>query len=188
MVNPLKLVTPFPPSELPSLFLWIASFKDMVLGDNAPQSIGEFVDDWQQKGEGLKTWAVMRGDEFGGYIEYDPFVPLEVRHLAKEGTPQAGYCEALFKQSFWGNERTVPILDEVMEQLFASEVELVLFRPFQHNKAIRAMVRDLGAREVGPVSYGETRNHEPVTRMMFALVAQEWSERFATRSAMRIAS
>ncbi len=181
--NLFQLVTPFPESQIPSLFFWIARFKDMICTDDSPQSVGEFVDEWRQRSSRLKTWAVMREDgEFGGYVEYESFLPPHLKALATTHAPEAGYCDALFKESFWGRHRTTPVLDEVMESLFADKVDLVVFRPFRHNKAIRAMVKDLGAREVGDHSFGETRGGAPAMRTVFVLVPDQWSERYVSRS------
>ncbi len=179
-LGPLQLVTPFDESNIPLLWSWLQPFKQTVLGDESPQSISEFVDAWRERISAAQTWGVKRNDEFGGYIEFKQI---------GYGIPSVGVCEALFKQSFWGKQNTLPILDQVMKELFAYDVDMVLFRPFQHNKAIRSLVKELGAREIGDVPSGETTNGIPVPRTLFGLVAEQWTERIQSRNSdMRVAS
>lgn len=170
-LRPFNLVSPFPESQLPCVYDWIKAYKETLLGDRAPETPREFVAEFAKRRANAQTWAVQRDGVYGGYIEFSPMIG----HI--------GYCEALFKKSFWGHERTLPVLDDVMGQIFGEDdTRVIFFQPFQHNKAIRSLVKELGAREIGDVPYGETRDGKPVNRTLFGLVAEQWQERMKMRN------
>jgi RimJ/RimL family protein N-acetyltransferase len=158
----IELVTPFPESEIPAMWFWIQPFLNQVTADGGPTTLEEFVDRQRERADRVVSWGVYREGELGGYIEFEP------------GSPTMGLGHGLFKKAFWGQKTTVPAINKAMMQVFASGVEFVMFTPFAHNAAIRALLRRIGAVENGILKARYTQNGLPIDAAVLGLVCDEW--------------
>ena len=64
-----QVISPFPIYAVPRVFVWMKEFRNRVCDDFAPDTLGDFVDQWQREDRaGRRTWSVIRGGELGGVI------------------------------------------------------------------------------------------------------------------------
>jgi RimJ/RimL family protein N-acetyltransferase len=139
---PIHVISPFPTHSLPRVWGWIETFRNRVVDDFSPQTLDAFVAKSMADAESMTTWAVYRDGELGGMISFQRW------------TPVLGTCHCLFKREMWGRKTTLPALQQIASEIFATGIAKICLCVFSDNKAIIALVKELGA-----VTEGHYRNH-----------------------------
>lgn len=138
----IEVVSPFPMQSLPRVWGWIQSFRNRVVDDFSPKTLDAFVEKSLADAAALTTWAVYRDGELGGMVSFERW------------TPVLGTCHCLFKREMWGRKTTLPALRQIAGEIFGTGVSKISMCVFSDNKAIIALVKDLGA-----VTEGHYRKH-----------------------------
>lgn len=146
----IDVISPFPPEELPRVWLWLQEAGSSLLNDLGPQNMDEFVDEWMNR-QAL-TWGVYRDGELGGWVSYEPI---------NETTGNAHCC---FRKAFWGTKTTGPALTQVATDLFAIGVERIGMVVPDDNHAIQSLVKRLGAEKEAYWFVARTPDGQRVTR------------------------
>lgn len=138
----IEVVSPFPMQSLPRVWRWIQSFRDRVVDDYSPQTLDAFVSKALADADRLKTWAVYRDGELGGMVSYERW------------TDVLGTCHCLFKREMWGRKTTLPALQQIAAEIFAGGTTKIAMCVFSDNRAIKALIKDLGG-----VTEGHYKQH-----------------------------
>lgn len=138
----IEVVSPFPLESLPRVWMWIQSFKNRVADDYGPKTLDQFVEKSMSEIPSMITWAVYRDGELGGMVTFQRWSPV------------LGTCHCLFKKEMWGRKTTLPALQEIAQEIFDSGVHKISMCVFSDNKAIIALLKDLGG-----VTEGHYRQH-----------------------------
>lgn len=160
--------SPFPKWALPEVWQWIESFRDRVMDDYSPQTLEDFLADWETRETMRKSWAVYRDDELGGLVVIEPVNPVWVN------------SHVLFKRSFWGRKVTLPALRAVYREVFDSGVQRISAAIFADNHQMRNLALDLGAveetRRSQPMRNCTRRDGELVAMRIIALFPEEFEK------------
>jgi RimJ/RimL family protein N-acetyltransferase len=138
----IEVVSPFPLQSLPRVWRWIQSFRDRVSDDYSPQTLDAFVEKALADAGRLQTWAVYRDGELGGMVSFERW------------TDVLGTCHCLFKREMWGRKTTLPALQQIAGEIFAGGTTKIAMCVFSDNRAIKALIKDLGG-----VTEGQYRKH-----------------------------
>lgn len=128
-----SIKSPFPPDQVPRIWMWMQPFKRSVMDDYAPQTMEEFVRDWaERERNGQRSWVVNRDGERGGVIFAGPVQPgvLDIH--------------SLFKKDFWGRDTTLQATEMACAELFEQGARKLMCTMFSSNKAIIALAKLLG--------------------------------------------
>jgi RimJ/RimL family protein N-acetyltransferase len=156
------VISPFPESSVPRIWVWMQQFRERVCDDFAPKTIEEFVADWRARPK--RSWAVYQGEELGGMIVFEPT------------SPAAGILHVIFKRTFWGPAITVPAARHAIAEIFASGFIKISAFPFTDNDSLRSAARRFGFRNEG-VQRGQTlRGGKPVDQAVMGLTLEDWNE------------
>jgi RimJ/RimL family protein N-acetyltransferase len=129
----IRIVSPFPQSELVLAWGWIQKFRRQVADDYSPRTFQQFlIQETDRQGKGL-TYAVERDGELGGIV----WIDLHAPHLAE------AHC--LFKKEFWGRATVLPALEQIAAGVFDAGVHKIICPVFADNHAIRSTLAALGA-------------------------------------------
>lgn len=158
-----RVEKPFPDYALPRVWSWIQEFRQRVTDDFSPQTLAEFVTQWEQRKSLRTTWGVWRGAELGGLVEWEPW-PV----------PGIGVSHALFKREFWGRGTTRRALELVYGELFAGGVRKILGFPFQANHAIIGLGKSIGARTEGVLRKQTLQGGQPVDLVILGLLREDF--------------
>lgn len=138
----IEVRSPFPIESLPRVWGWIERFRNRVVDDFSPATLNAFVEKSIEDAKQMTTWAVYRDGELGGMVSF------------QQWTPVLGTCHCLFKREMWGRKTTLPALQQIATEIFATGISKISMCVFSDNKAIIALVKDLGG-----VTEGRYRNH-----------------------------
>jgi RimJ/RimL family protein N-acetyltransferase len=179
----IEVRNPFPTTWLPAMWKWTQKFWDKVATDSTPTDEDAWIEKQLERINNLKliSWGVYRSGELGGYVEMLPHVVL-AQSSDQAGTVRLStqldcICEVhtIFKQEFWGRRTTIPALNQCASQIFSFGFEIILAPVFEHNNAIRALLRVLGAKEAGPLLQPITQGGEPVQVILYTLLRSDWA-------------
>lgn len=155
---------PFPDSALPQLWLWCEKFRHLVADDYAPKDMEDFVNyELARSEQGGVKYGVYRADEIGGCIWVEP---VNYRVVS-------AHC--VFKKEFFGHQTTLPALTQVADYLFAQGVKKIQMNCFDHNAAIKSLLRKLGTVKEGILRQQTTQNGKPIDILLLALYADTWN-------------
>lgn len=128
-----SIKSPFPPDQVPRIWMWMQPFKRSVMDDYAPQTMEEFVRDWaERERNGQRSWVVNRDGEKGGVIFAGPV------------QPGVWDIHSLFKKDFWGRDTTLRATEMACQELFDMGARKLMCTMFSSNKAIIALAKLLG--------------------------------------------
>lgn len=153
----IEVISPFPLEALPRVWGWISTFRNRVADDYGPKDLGEFIDKSMSEIPSMTTWAVYRDGELGGMVTFQKWSPI------------LGTCHCLFKKEMWGRKTTFPALEQIARQLFATGIKKISMCVFSDNKAIIALLKDLGGVTEGRYRQHTLRNGELVDMTTIAL-------------------
>lgn len=165
MTPQIEIRAPFRVADLPLLYSWLKTYWHQVAADDTPSEIGEFVEYYTERSIQAFTFGVYRDGELGGYLE------------ASTGfSDKAAVCHGFFKKAFWGRKTTAYAINLGLSWLFLHGVELVLFTPFSHNRAIILLEKSLGAVEVDELTGRFTQDGKPINTTILALGCERWAK------------
>jgi RimJ/RimL family protein N-acetyltransferase len=165
-----RVEKPFPDYALPRVWSWIQQFRQRVTDDFSPQTLEEFVAQWEESKARQTTWGVWRGAELGGLVAWEPW-PV----------PGVGVSHALFKRDFWGRATTRIALELVFGELFAGDVRKILGFPFGSNHAIIGLCKSIGMRTEGVLRKQTLQNGQPVDLVILGLLKEEFERCLSSR-------
>ena len=172
----IDVVSPFPPEELPRVWLWLQEAGSSLLNDQGPQTMDAFVDEWLARRS--VTWGVYRDGDLGGWLCYEP---LNEHH---------GNVHCVFRKAFWGTKTTHPAITQVIEQGFAHGIQTVGMLVPMANRAIQDVIKRLGGVKEADIAriytrQGEviTQGGEPLPMIQYRLYAEDWYAKSALSAA-----
>lgn len=165
--------SPFPLHSLPRVWGWIQSFRNRVADDFGPQTLEAFVEKGIADAERVRTWAVYRDGELGGMVTFEKWTEI------------LGTCHCLFKREMWGRKTTLPALEQILKEIFAEGILKISLCVFADNKAIIALVKDLGGVTEGHYRNHTRRNGELVDMVAIALFQEGFEHATSSRSSHR---
>jgi RimJ/RimL family protein N-acetyltransferase len=165
-----RVEKPFPDYALPRVWSWIQDFRQRVSDDFSPQTLSEFVAQWEQLKPTRTTWGVWRGAELGGLVAWEPW-PV----------PGVGASHALFKREFWGHATTRTALELVYSELFSQGARKVLGFPFQSNHAIISLCRNVGFYTEGVLRHQTLQNGKPTDVVVLGLLKEDFEKCLSSR-------
>jgi len=157
-------IGPFPLSAAPRVWLWMNDFRWRVADDFGPQTLEEFVEQCMLRSRTEQQWAVYRDGEICGFITFEPVNPV------------SGQAHCLFRKDFWGRGTTETALRMVAREIFSGGVKKISMTIFSDNKAIKALLLKLGARQEGLLRQQTVRGGKPVDMVVLGLLAEEFEE------------
>jgi RimJ/RimL family protein N-acetyltransferase len=160
-----RVEKPFPDYALPRVWSWIQDFRARVTDDFSPQTLEEFVVQWEQLKAQRTTWGVWRGAELGGLVAWEPW-PV----------PGVGVSHALFKREFWGRGTTRRALELVYGELFEDGVRKILGFPFASNHAIIGLGKSIGAKTEGVLRRQTLQGGKPVDLVILGLLKEDFEK------------
>lgn len=158
MESEIRITSPFPLSAVPRVWSWCQEFRGRVADDFGPKTLAEFVTRWERTDQ--KSWAIYRGDELGGMVSFERW------------TPNTGTAHCTFKRSFWGWKTTLPALQKIAAEIFASDVHKLVFMVYEDNHAIRSLLKQLGAVQEGLVRDATKREGKFVAIVLMGLTQE----------------
>lgn len=158
-----EIQSPFPTAEIPRIWGWLEPFRWRVSDDFSPKTLTEFIAFYRAQSERSTTWAVYRDGELGGVITYEQVSPV------------VGTAHCTFKKSFWGRTTTMPALQSAIAQMFERCSKLSL-QVIDGNKAMLALLKELGASKEGTLIAQTTREGKPVDLVMLALFKDKFGK------------
>lgn len=162
--NPrVTISSPFPEADLPKLFSWIEKSSHQIACDQSPHTLDDFMEYQLLRIPRMITWGVYNEGELCGYLALIP---------RGEGIGE-GHC--IFKRDAWGHEITLAAINLALLYSFTAGIEIMLFRPFESNRAVVPLHKSLGAKSLGlEGDAGLTRDGEPVQIECWGLLKNEW--------------
>ena len=173
----IDVVSPFPPEELPRVWLWLQEAGSSLLNDQGPRTMDAFVDEWLARRS--VTWGVYRDGLLGGWVAYEPL------------SEAIGTAHCIFRKAFWGTKTTQPALSQVISDCYANGVRRIIMIVPVHNRAIRGLIRDrIGAlkdadiyRTYLPDGQLLTYQGEPMPLEQWGLDTEAWNAKQTEASA-----
>lgn len=163
----IDVVSPFPPEELPRVWLWLQEAGSSLLNDQGPRTMDAFVDDWLARRS--VTWGVYRDGLLGGWLAYEPL------------NEQHGNVHCVFRKAFWGSKTTLPAIAEAINDIFGIGVLTLGMLVPMANRAIQDVIRRLGGVKEADIARLYTRdgqtltqNGEPMPMIQYRLYAEDW--------------
>lgn len=169
-LSSIQVLSPFPPHSLPRVWGWIQSFRDRVMDDYSPRTLEQFVEKSLADAGALTTWAVYRDGELGGMVSFQRWSDV------------LGTCHCLFKREMWGRKVTLPALEQILEQVFATGVSKIALCVFSDNQAIKALIKDLGGVTEGHYRKHTMRGGKLVDMTALALFKEGFQAHYASTS------
>jgi RimJ/RimL family protein N-acetyltransferase len=161
-----EAVTPFPEQALPLLWHWLEAFRKNVADDDAPDNLEDFIElELQASERGVVTFGIYRDNELGGCVWFQQL------------SPRMGAAHCVFKKDFFGHVTTIPALNSVAGQLFDAGIERITMQVFEHNHAIKSLIKQIGAKEEGTLREFTTQGGRPVNMVLYGLLKDEWEEK-----------
>ena len=158
----IDVISPFPPEELPRVWLWLQEAGSSLLNDQGPQTMDAFVDDWLARRS--VTWGVWRDGDLGGWVAYEPV------------SEAIGSAHCVFRKAFWGAATTKPALEQVIADCHANGVKRIVMTVPVANGAIRQLIRDrLGAFKDADIYRTFLPNGELLTAGGEPMALEQWS-------------
>ena len=163
---------PFPLHAVPRVWAWTQQFRDRVADDFGPQTLDEFVQQWERDAvAGRRTWIVLRDGEMGGVI------------TSRKISPMVADAHCIFKREFWGQGTTAEALRLVFEQVFLSGVEKISAMTFADNHALLGLVKRLGFEREGLLRSQTKRNGVAADVVIVGVTKDRFQNQAAGRAA-----
>lgn len=166
----IDVVSPFPPEELPRVWLWLQEAGSSLLNDQGPRTMDAFVDEWLARRS--VTWGVYRDGLLGGWVAYEPLGET------------FGYAHCVFRKAFWGHKTTGPALAQVITDLLGVGVARIIMTVPVTNNAVAGLIQRLGGeREADhhrvylPDGQLLTKDGAPLALVQYGLNTAVWAER-----------
>lgn len=157
----IETIKPFPLNAAPRVWMWMNELRSRVCDDYAPKTLDEFLANWERRT--AQSWGILRGGELGGLVTFEKISPV------------VGTAHVLFKRSFWGFKTTIPALEMVYREAFAtSGVSKILSMVFRDNYGIRHLAKHVGAREEGIFKNHTMRDGKLVDMVAIGLQEEEF--------------
>lgn len=141
-------------------------FRWRVSDDYGPASLDDCVAQWEQILQTQRTWAVYRGGELGGVVNF------------ATASPVTGVMHCMFAKRLWGHDVTVPALRAVADEIFATGIHKICCFPFADNSQFLFLMRTLGGEKEGVLRAQTMRRGEPTDMLAVGLLKSEFEARW----------
>ncbi len=154
------LRSPFPAHAWPLAWQWIQPYRDRVWDDSAPTTCEAFVDARLFADAEVRSWAVLRGEDLGGLVWFEP-------------AGIAGELHLVLAPGCWGHAVALAALELVAGEIFerAGKIEMLTF---PDNAAVIALLRRAGFRREGRLRAHALRGGVPVDVQPWGLLKGEF--------------
>jgi RimJ/RimL family protein N-acetyltransferase len=156
----IRVESPFPAHAYPRVWRWMEGFRGRVLDDYAPRTQQEFVE--ASLASGVRSWGVLDYGELAGIVTFRAVNPLR------------GVTSCVFRREAWRQDFTVPALREVYRRIFGEGYQKLSAMAFWDNYQLRAFLRELGAKEYGPLAAETRRGGRAVDGVLIELTKESF--------------
>jgi len=171
---------PFPEADFPLLWSWIEKSKHHVSCDQSPQSLEDFIAYQIARTQSMQiiTWGVYLDGALSGYLEMMPHflgVPAESDDpCLVPALDKIADGHGIFKREMYGRDKTTTAINLVLQEIFASGIEVMQFSLFSHNRLMIALHGSLGGHFGGSLGEPVTQEGNAVAMEMWVLTKVEW--------------
>lgn len=143
------LRSPFPPEDVPRIWTWMEPFRWRVSDDFSPKTLADFIPYFRALEARGKSWAVYRGDELGGVLNYEQVSPV------------VGSFHCIFKKAFWGRGTTAAAVTAALPEMFERCQKMVV-PVVVGNHSMLSLLTALGGSREGVLKGQSRRDGKPV--------------------------